>query len=166
MHVKADVVIEATPEEVFRFITLPENGPRWQESAVSTRVTTPGPVERGTRMEHEGRWLWMRIPTTAIVTIHEPARRYGYEITSNLASAPSLMRYLLEPVARGTKLTLSNEAPFRGWMKLVEPLLERSVQRMFERDVARLKAVIEAEVAASVPTAREAASRPTATPIS
>jgi uncharacterized protein YndB with AHSA1/START domain len=149
MQIKADVVIEATPEEVFRFITLPENGPRWQESAVSTRVTTPGPVERGTRMEHEGRWLWMRIPTTAVVTLFEPVRRYGYDITSKLASAPSVMRYELEPALRGTRLSLSNEAGLGGWMKVLEPLLERSVQRMFERDVARLKAVIEADLAAA-----------------
>jgi uncharacterized protein YndB with AHSA1/START domain len=149
MRVEAAIVIAAPPEEVFRFVTIPEQGPRWQESAVSTRVTTPGPVALGSRMEHEGRWLWMRIPTTAVVTVYEPQRRYGYDITSPLAPAPSAMRYTIEPVAGGTRLTLSNEASLRRWMKLVEPLLERNVQGMFERDVARLKAVIEADLASS-----------------
>jgi hypothetical protein len=96
----------------------------------------------------------MRIPTTAVVTGYEPQRRYGYDITSKLAPAPSLMRYALEPVTGGTKLTLSNEAPLRGWMKLVEPLLERNVQAMFERDVARLKVVIEADLASLASPAR------------
>ncbi len=53
----------------------------------------------------------------------------------------------LEPVADGTRLTLSNEGALGGWMKPFQPLLERNVQGMFERDVARLKAVIEADLA-------------------
>ncbi len=149
MRVEASIVILASAEEVFRFITIPEHGPRWQESAVSTRVTTPGPVGFGSAMEHEGRWLWMRIPTTALVTVYEPPRQYGYDITSQLAPAPSRMRYALEPVGGGTRLTLSNEAPLRRWMKIVQPLLQRNVQVMFERDVARLKAVIEADLRSS-----------------
>jgi uncharacterized protein YndB with AHSA1/START domain len=147
MRVVAATIIRATPEQVFHFIAVPENGPRWQESAVSTRVTTPGPVGLGSEMEHEGRWLRMRIPTTAVVTGYEPPLRYGYDITTKLIPKPSLMRYAVEPVENGTKLTLSNDAPSSRWMKPFEPLLQRNVQGMFERDVARLKALIEAESA-------------------
>lgn len=148
MRAEAATVIKATPEQVWSFITVPANGPRWQEGAVSTRVTTPGPVDRGSEMEHEGKWLWMRIPTTAVVTVYERPFRYGYDITTKLSPQPAPMRYDLEPVAEGTRLTLFNEAATSGWMKLFEPLLQRSVQGMFERDVARLKSVIEAEVTA------------------
>jgi uncharacterized protein YndB with AHSA1/START domain len=150
VRVEAGTVIRATPEQVFQFIAIPENGPRWQEGAVSTRVMTPGPVGLGSEMEHEGRWLRMRIPTTAVVTVYEPPRRFGYDITTKLSPKPSFMRYTVEPTAGGTKLTLSNEAPASGWMKPFEPLLQRSVQGMFERDVARLKALIEAGLASSV----------------
>jgi len=147
VRVEAATIIRATPEQVFHFIAIPENGPRWQESAVSTRVTTPGPVGLGSKMEHEGRWLRIRIPTTAVVTVYEPPHRYGYDITTKLFPKPSLMRYAIAPLEEGTKLTLSNEAPGGGWMKPFEPMLQRNVQGMFERDVARLKAMIEAELA-------------------
>ena len=90
MRVEAAIVIEASQEQVFRFVAVPEQGPRWQESAVSTRVTTPGPVALGSEMEHEGRWLWMRIQTTAVVTVYEPPHRYRYDITSQLISGHSL----------------------------------------------------------------------------
>lgn len=148
MRVAATTTITATPERVWRFITIPENGPLWQEGALSTRVTTLGPVGLGSEMEHEGRWLRMRIPTTAVVTVYEPPLRYGYDITTRRVPQPSLMRYSLEPVPEGTRLTLSNEASMPGWMKPFEPLLRRSVQGMFERDIARLKALIEAAPAA------------------
>ena len=146
MRVEASTVVRATPDEVFAFITDPENGPRWQEAAVSTRLTTPGPVGLGARMEHLGRWLGMRIPTTAVVTVFEPPRRYGYDITTSFAPQPAPMRYALEPAAEGTRLTLTNEPSGPRWMRPFEPLLRRSIQGMFERDVARLKSTIEADL--------------------
>lgn len=147
MRVEATTVIRATPEQVFRFISTPENGPRWQEAAVWTRVTTPGPVALGSTMEHLGTWLWMRIRSSAVVTVYEPPRRYGYDIITTMTPQPSLMRYALDATQEGTRLSLSNEASMQGWMKRLEPLLRRNVQGMFDRDVARLRAVIEAEVA-------------------
>ena len=143
MRVEATAVIQATPDEVFGFITVPENGPRWQEGAISTRVSTTGPVQVGSRMEHEGRWLGMRVSTTAVVTDYEPPRQYGYDITMRLFPKPSRMRYAVEAAADGTRLTLANEVPAGAWMRPFERLLHGSVQAMFERDVARLRAIIE-----------------------
>lgn len=151
MHVSAATVIKATPEQIWAFITDPGNGPRWQESAISSRVTTPGPVRLGSEMAHIGKWLWVRLKTTAVVTIYERPVRYGYDITTKLVAEPSRMRYDLEPVVEGTGLTLSNDAPLSPWLKPFEPWLRRNVQGMFERDVSRLKAAIEAELAAAAP---------------
>lgn len=148
MRVEAAVLIRADADTVFQYIAAPENGPRWQEGAVSTRVTTPGPVGLGSEMDHLGRWLGMRIPTHAVVTVFEPVSAFGYDITTALSRKPSRMRYVLEPVADGTKLTLSNEATLPRFVLPFAPLLQRSVQRMFDRDVVRLRGAIEAEKAA------------------
>jgi len=144
MHVEAAVLIRADADTVFQFIAVPENGPRWQEGAVSTRVTTPGPVRLGSEMEHVGRWLRMRIVTHAVVTVFEPVSRFGYDITATISPTPSRMRYSLEPVGGGTRLTLSNDAVLPHVAMPFAPLLQRNVQRMFERDVVRLRESIEA----------------------
>lgn len=149
MRVAAWTHIRASEEQVWAYITAPENGPRWQEGAIWTRRTADGPIGLGSRMEHLGRWLGMQIPTTAVVTAFDPPRRYGYDITSRLSRGPSRMRYDLEPGPGGVKLTLSNEAELPVWVRPLEGLLRRNVQGMFERDVARLRAVIESEVIAS-----------------
>jgi uncharacterized protein YndB with AHSA1/START domain len=150
MRVEASTVIKAEAEKVFEFIALPENGPRWQEAAVSTRVTTAGPVRLGTEMEHVGRWLGMRIPTHAAVTVFEPPSAYGYDIETAMSPTPSRMRYALERIPQGTRLTLSNEFALPAFMLPFAPLLRRNVERMFARDIARLRNVIEAEALTTV----------------
>lgn len=144
MQVESSVIIAADPRAVWDFITRPENGPRWQEGAVSTVVTTPGPVGPGTGMDHVGRWLGMRIRTRAVVTVFEPPVSYGYDITTAMAATPARMRYGLERVEGGTRLTLSNDATLMPWMRPFVPLLRRSVQGMFDRDVQRLRGTVEA----------------------
>jgi hypothetical protein len=145
MHVESAVLIRADAAAVFRFITAPENETRWQEGAVSTRVTTPGPVRLGSEMDHLGRWLGMRMRTHAVVTVFDPGAAFGYDITTAMSATPSRMRYLLEPVAGGTMLTLSNSAELPGLVWPFARLLQRSVQGMFDRDIGRLRAAIEAE---------------------
>ena len=54
------------------------------------------------------------------------------------------MRYDLASTADGTKLTLVSEATLPFPALPFAPLLERSVQRMFDRDVGRLRATIQA----------------------
>jgi len=147
MYVEAAALIRADLDSVFRFITAPENESRWQEGAVSTRLTTPGPVRLGSEMDHLGRWLGMRMRTHAVVTLFDPASAFGYDITTSMSETPSKMRYSLRPVADGTKLTLSNTATLPRFVRPFARLLQRSVQRMFDRDVARLRAAIEAEQA-------------------
>jgi len=149
MRVESEVLIKAEPDAVFRFITTPENEIRWQEGAVSTRVTSPGPVQLGSEMDHLGRWLGMRMRTHAVVTVFDPVSAFGYDITTTMSKTPSRMRYLLEQVAGGTKLTLSNTAALPRFVLPFAPLLQRSVQRMFDRDVERLRAAIEYEPTAA-----------------
>ncbi|HET7771604.1 MAG TPA: SRPBCC family protein [Chloroflexota bacterium] len=152
MRVEASIVFAAGVDQVSAFIAAPRNGPRWQERAVATRLTTPGPVRVRTEMEHVGRWVGMRIPTRAMVTVFEPAA-FGCGITTAMSPAcaqmrgcaDARMRYALEPTAAGTKLTLSNEFALPVFTAPLAPLLRRSVQFMFDRDVARLRDAIEAE---------------------
>lgn len=151
MFVESSVVIAADQGAVWDYITRPENGPRWQEGAVSTTVTTPGPVRLASEMDHVGRWLGMRIRTRAVVTVFEPTVAYGYDITTGMAAEPSRMRYRLAPAPGGTKLTLSNEATLMPLMRPFIPLLRRSVQAMFDRDVQRLRAAVEALLPAAAP---------------
>jgi len=148
VDVSASTVINATPEQVWSYITVIENGPRWQEAAVWTHVTTPPPFGLGSEAEHEGRWMGVPIHTTGEVVLFEPPALLGYTIRSSATPEPAVMRYEIERLRGGSRLTLSNQSKLSGWLRPFEPLLRRQTQDMFERDVERLKQEIEAQVAA------------------
>ena len=144
MRVEASTVIKVAPQGIFEFIAAPENGPRWQEGAIATRVTTPGPVRIGSEIEHVGQWLGMRIPTHGTVTVFEPPSAFGYDIITTMSPSPSHMHYSLVPTAGGSLMTLSNDFDLPALMRPFFPVLRRSIQRMFERDVSRLRELLEA----------------------
>lgn len=144
MHVSATITIDATPEVVWDYIVGVENDVQWQEAAVWTRVTSPGPVGLGTTMDHVGKMLRRRIPSTAAVTVFEPPRRFGYDASIRGLPEQMRMRYDIEPDGAGSRLTLSSETRLAGPMRIIEGMMRWSIQRMFERDVARLARAVEA----------------------
>jgi Polyketide cyclase / dehydrase and lipid transport len=61
----------------------------------------------------------------------------------------SRARYSVEPAGAGTRLTASGEAEATGLYKLFAPILVRTLKRHSEADLANLKRILEASVAAS-----------------
>jgi uncharacterized protein YndB with AHSA1/START domain len=147
MHVEADVVIRATPAEVFSYITQPEHVAEWQEAAIWAKPREAGPVRLGSWLDHEGRFLGVKVRSSGHVDAWEADRRFGYTATTTFG--PMTMRYELERVPGGTRLTLSNDAPLPALMRPLEVVMRRNVQGMFERDVARLRDRVEASVGAA-----------------
>ncbi|MBI2780297.1 MAG: SRPBCC family protein [Chloroflexi bacterium] len=142
MRVQAEVVIHASPAEVFAYVTQPEKGPEWQEGAVWTARRDPGPIRLGSWMDHEGRWLGLKVRSSGFVDAWEPDRLYGY--TGKTAFGRMTMRYELDRVPEGTRVTLSNEAPLPLLMRPLIGVFRRNVQGMFDRDVVRLRDRVEA----------------------
>jgi len=65
MHVAAEITIDASPTAVFAIVSQPELDTEWQEAAIWTKVRTPGPLAVGSEMDHEGRFMGMRVRTGA-----------------------------------------------------------------------------------------------------
>src|SRR6266702_1328519 len=115
LRVAGSVVIRRPIEEVFEFVTTPENSSKWQSATVETRKITPGPIGVGTKMSHVGKFMGRRLEVAAMVTDYVPNRRYRYE--SHFGSTTYFLRYTLEPVEAGTKLTLDTEAKLAGMFR-------------------------------------------------
>jgi uncharacterized membrane protein len=130
-------------EEVFEFVTNPENDPKWESAILESERTSVGPMGVGTTEQGVAKLLGQRIEWTAEVTEYEPNRKVKYEVTGGPLSAEQTVTF--EPVEGGTKFTLVVEVETGGFFRLAEPIVTRMLQRDIETDVANLKDILEAE---------------------
>ena len=144
-RVQASVVISRPVEEVFEFVTNPENDPQWQSAILEAERTSVGPMGVGTTEQGVAKVVGKRIDWTAEVTEYEANRKVKYEVTGGPLSAEQTVTF--EPVEGGTKFTLvlELEQEMGGFIRLAEPIVTRMIQRDIETDLANLKDILEAE---------------------
>jgi uncharacterized membrane protein len=136
------VVIHRPVEEVFTFVTDPNNDSLWQSTTLETEQTSEGPVEVGTTLRSTAKFLGRRIEMTMEVTENDPPHRQCLRITSG--PIPGDGCYLFEATDGGsTRFTQTFEAEVGGFFRLAEPLVGRAISRQTEADMATLKDLLE-----------------------
>ena len=142
VKVEGTIVINRPIEEVFAFLTNPDNAPLWQGSVLESKQTSEGPVGVGTSGQMVSQFLGRRMESTWEVTEYELNRKATLKSTSG--PVPYKQSATVESVDEGTKATLVAEYEVGGFFKLAEPIVDRMVQRQAETDFAILKDLVEA----------------------
>jgi uncharacterized protein YndB with AHSA1/START domain len=141
VDVEVEAVIPFPPEEVSAYAGDPTHAPDWYANIVSVSWRTPPPVQLGSTMDFEARFLGRRLSYTYEVVDLEPGRR----LVMRTADGPFPMEttYVWEPVVGGTRMILRNRGNPRGFAQLTGPLIEKAMRRATTKDLARLKALLE-----------------------
>lgn len=140
---RMSVTIARPVEDVFRVLTMPEDTPKWSASAVEERLTSPGPVGVGSTRHATVRTFGGRTTTNeTIVRAFEPNRRVAMRTIS--AQVPFEAAWSFDKVAGGTRVDWAWSFEFAGVARLFGPAFGRYFRRSLERDLARLKAMMEA----------------------
>jgi hypothetical protein len=151
-RVEEDIVINRPPADVFAFTTAPENDRLWSSTAVERHVESDGPVQVGTRIKAVDKFLGRRVESTFEVTEHEPNRRSAIKFVEGPIRAEG--RYAYEATDGGTRFRWTLEAPpglgglYLG--RVTDPLVTWIFRRRLQRDLRRLKAVLEGDTSAPV----------------
>lgn len=143
VRVEGTVVINRPIEEVFAFLTNPDNASQWQGGTLESIQTSEGPVGVGTTGQVTSQFLGRRIESTWETTEYELNRKAALKTTSG--PVPYEQSVTLESVEDGTKATLVAEYEVGGFFKLAEPIIARIAQRQAEVDNANLKDLMEAQ---------------------
>lgn len=151
MKLEHTLEIQASPEIVWSWLADPEKQRQWMTGFVSNKVVEGDGASAGSVFEmevKEGRSI-----TTYRGTLHtfDPPREMGIHLVGGCLDPNQLMevRYLLEPVGSGTRLSYATEGEMKGCMVtmfgwLFRLMGKRFVKKMFDR----LKAGAEAEARA------------------
>ncbi|MFQ5858009.1 MAG: SRPBCC family protein [Anaerolineae bacterium] len=146
-RIEGSVVINRPVEEVFAFVTNPENERLWRSILLEWEQTSDGPMGVGTTIREVEQFLGRRIEETYEVTEYEPNRKFALKSISG--PTPNKVSQTLESVQGGTKHTLLIEAELGGFFKLAEPIVARMIKKQVEAQLEILKGLLEAGAGAT-----------------
>jgi carbon monoxide dehydrogenase subunit G len=135
-----DTFIDRPPEQVFPYITDPGQHAAWMDVA-EARALDGQPAKVGSRVAAVVAWGPIRLNTEWEVSELEPDRRYGFRTTRGPMDWAGA--FTIEPEGTGSRVASSGAVEFRGFLRLLQPLMAGEVRSGEARELRRLKALVE-----------------------
>jgi uncharacterized protein YndB with AHSA1/START domain len=140
-EVEETIVIDRPVAEVFAFVADQTNAHKWQRGIAVVRRQTPEPIGVGARHEVVRKFLGREISLTNEYVRYDP----NQVVTFTAITGPAAMEvsYLTEPVPEGTKLTCHMRMDQKGFFRVADSLVSRSMRRDFAAALRTLKGMLE-----------------------
>jgi uncharacterized membrane protein len=142
VDVGTSIVVARPRVDVAAYASDVENAPEWYENIKAVEWQTQPPLTVGSRVAFVAEFLGRRLAYTYEVCELVPGER----LVMSTAAGPSPMEttYTWSDAGAGeTRMTLRNRGEPAGFKRLGAPLMARAVRRANDRDLARLKSILE-----------------------
>lgn len=140
---EAGAVIDRPVEEVFAFVSNPENDEQWDSDISDVAKTSEGPLGVGATYRGVLHFLGQRIEWTSEITAYLPNEKVEFRVSAGPLRLEEGVTF--EPVQGGTKITAVYEGDPGGLFKLATRVVVRMWQGQMEGNLAKLKEVLEAQ---------------------
>ena len=137
---RMSVTIARPVDEVFAVLTDPTLTPRWSAPAVEEAWITPPPIGIGSRRRAVTRGFGRRSENVTELTGFEANR--SWQMTS--VTGPRFVADArFEPADAGTRVEFTYRFDFGPATRIVGPIVSRAFRAQFDKDLARLKTLME-----------------------
>jgi uncharacterized membrane protein len=143
VDVTTDTVIDRPVDLVAAYAADPTNAPEWYDNIESVEWKSEPRVETGAKATFVARFLGRRLEYTYELVEVAPGER----LVMRTAEGPFPMEttYTWTPVdGPATRMTMRNRGEPAGFSKLMTPLIVAAMRRANRKDLAKLKAIVEA----------------------
>lgn len=150
VDVETEIRIDRPRPEVAAYASDPDNATAWYENIRAVEWKTDLPLRVGSRIAFVAQFLGRRLAYTYEVEELVPGERLV--MSTQAGPFPMQTTYTWEDADGGaTLMTLRNRGRPSGFSRVGAPLLARAMRRANEKDLARLKSILEREGAAAEP---------------
>jgi uncharacterized membrane protein len=143
VDVRTEIVIDRPRSLVADYAGNPANAPEWYTNISSVEWETPPPLGVGSRIGFVAHFLGRRLTYTYEVVELVPGERLVMRTTRGPVPMETTYGWeTLDPDK--TRMTLRNRGRPSGFAAVTGPLLAQAMSRANVKDLARLKAILEA----------------------
>ncbi|WP_028067542.1 SRPBCC family protein [Solirubrobacter soli] len=129
---------DRSPTDVFDYVSDPERLPTWQTNTVSS--VPDGPMAVGTRLREVHRMPGGKeVASVVEVSEFEPGRVFALRVVEG---TPVHLRITLDPDGDGTRMRFRAYGELGGAMRLLQPVLGRTLKRQFAQQLDTLGRVL------------------------
>ena len=141
IQLETSVRIERPVDEVFAYVSDPENCPRWNSAVRTVRKTSSGEDPVGSTYAMTRQLPGGQAENELEITAYERPRQFAIRTLSG--PTPFVYRYVFSPSDGGTLVELDAEVELPAPAALVGPLARRAVKRGVDDNFTRLKHALE-----------------------
>ena len=144
MRVERSEKIDQPVDQVFNYVSTPENDPTWVPASLRHEMLSPAPMRVGSITEEDVWFLGRRMRYAWEIMQYEPPSTFALRSISG--PMPATICVLLESLdGARTKIILVGEVRLRGVYKLMELVMRLMAQRQFGIQLRNLKNLLESE---------------------
>ncbi|MCL4528696.1 MAG: SRPBCC family protein [Chloroflexi bacterium] len=141
-NINANKTIYRPINQIFDFITKPENDFQWQYGTLIGAIINESSYGMGALFRTIGHFMGRRIESTFEVTEYEPNKKYGFKSLSGPMQSNTL--YTFEMAAGATRVNVSMEASVINLFQVDEGILEKKMKKQIKENLEMLKNILEA----------------------
>jgi carbon monoxide dehydrogenase subunit G len=144
IRIEHSVHINRPRHEVFDLLTDIDRLPEWQSGVTEASRLTEGPVRIGYQYQQMAKVGPWKMLISSAVTDMKANERFAFTAKSDGPVDYEGM-FELQPVAGGTKLSISCSARLKGVWRLLQPMLAGDLRKETRQELESVKRLIEQE---------------------